>query len=163
MEKYIISALVQNNAGVLARVSSLFGRRGFNIDSLTVSPTTNPKCSRISIVVIGDIYILDQVLKQMAKLEECIQVTHIDDQDAFCREMALVKFEASPSERNAIREVCDLYSAKIVSEGDDFIIVSISGTPSDLDVFFSVISNFHVIESSRTGVTAMYKDKRSKN
>lgn len=163
MEKYIISALVQNNAGVLARVSSLFGRRGFNIDSLTVSPTTDPKRSRISIVVIGDTYILDQVLKQMAKLEECIQVTHIDDQDAFCREMALVKFAADASERNAIREVCDIYSANVVSEGDDFIIISISGTPSELDVFLSVVSNFRIIESSRTGVTAMYKDKRTKN
>ncbi|MGN1031546.1 MAG: acetolactate synthase small subunit [Butyricicoccaceae bacterium] len=163
MEKYIISALVQNNSGVLARVSSLFGRRGFNIDSLTVSPTTDPTKSRISIVVIGDTYILDQVLKQMEKLEECIEVTHIDDQDAFCREMALVKFAADVSERNAIREVCDIYKASVVSEGDDFIIVSVMGTPSMLDVFLSVISNFNVIESSRTGVTAMYKDKRTKN
>lgn len=162
MEKYIISALVQNNSGVLARVSSLFGRRGFNIDSLTVSPTTDPKCSRISIVVIGDAYILDQVLKQMAKLEECIQVMHIDEQDAFCREMALVKFAGNAAARNAIREVCDIYSANVVSEGEDFIIVSISGTPADLDVFLSVASNFKIIESSRTGVTAMYKDMRTK-
>ena len=74
-----------------------------------------------------------------------------------------MKFAADASERNAIREVCDIYSANVVSEGDDFIIISISGTPSELDVFLSVVSNFNIIESSRTGVTAMYKDKRTKN
>ena len=77
MEKYIISAVVQNNSGVLARVSSLFGRRGFNIYSLTVSPTVDEKFSRITIVTVGDAYTLDQILKQMRKLEECVEVVHI--------------------------------------------------------------------------------------
>ena len=79
MEKYIVAALVRNHSGVLARVSSLFGRRGFNIDSLTVSPTMDEDISRITLVTIGDEYTLEQILKQMKKLEECISVVHIDE------------------------------------------------------------------------------------
>lgn len=155
MKKYIISVLVQNHSGVLARVSSLFGRRGFNIESLTVSPTTDETRSRITIVVLGDSYILDQVLKQVAKLEECIHVQHIQQDDAFCLELVLVKLRGDAADFEAIREVCDVYHADIVESEGDTMIVHKSGTPAEVDMFLSVIANFHVLESSRTGVTAM--------
>lgn len=160
MEKYIISALVQNNAGVLARVSSLFGRRGFNIYSLTVSPTVDERISRITIVVIGDEYTLEQVLKQMQKLEECIEVSHIDEADAFCRELALIKIAGDEAVRESVREVCALYQAEVVDSSEESIIVRINGTPSTIDTFLSIIDSFNIVESSRTGITEVHKDKK---
>ena len=160
MEKYIISALVQNNAGVLARVSSLFGRRGFNIYSLTVSPTVDERISRITIVVIGDEYTLEQVLKQMQKLEECIEVSHIDEADAFCRELALIKIAGDEAVRESVREVCALYQAEVVDSSEESIIVRINGTPSTIDTFLSIIDSFNIVESSRTGITVVHKDKK---
>ena len=160
MEKYIISALVQNNAGVLARVSSLFGRRGFNIYSLTVSPTVDERISRITIVVIGDEYTLEQVLKQMQKLEECIEVSHIDEADAFCRELALIKRAGDEAVRESVREVCALYQAEVVDSSSESIIIRINGTPSTIDTFLSIIDSFNIVESSRTGITAVHKDKK---
>ena len=160
MEKYIISALVQNNAGVLARVSSLFGRRGFNIYSLTVSPTVDERISRITIVVIGDEYTLEQVLKQMQKLEECIEVSHIDEAEAFCRELALIKIAGDEAVRESVREVCALYKAEVVDSSSESIIVRINGTPSTIDTFLSIIDSFNIVESSRTGITAVHKDKK---
>lgn len=160
MEKYIISALVQNNSGVLARVSSLFGRRGFNIYSLTVSPTVDERISRITIVVIGDEYTLEQVLKQMQKLEECIEVSHIDEADAFCRELALIKIAGDEAVRESVREVCALYQAEVVDSSSESIIIRINGTPSTIDTFLSIIGSFNIIESSRTGITAVHKDKK---
>lgn len=157
MEKYIISSVVENRSGVLARVTSLFGRRGFNIDSLTVSPTLDEAVSRITMVVIGDEYTLGQVLKQMGKLEECISVVHIKEEEAHCRELVLVKIAADQATRESIREICSIYGAGIINETEKTVIVRMNGTPTDVNKFLSVISNFDVIESSRTGITAMYK------
>lgn len=159
MEKYIISAVVQNNSGVLARVSSLFGRRGFNIYSLTVSPTVDEKFSRITIVTVGDAYTLDQILKQMRKLEECVEVVHIKEDEAFCRELALIKIAGDANVQESIRELCDVYQANVVNAGEHSIIVRISGVPSKLDTFLSIMQNFNVVESSRTGITAVHWDK----
>ena len=159
MEKYIISAVVQNNSGVLARVSSLFGRRGFNIYSLTVSPTVDEKFSRITIVTVGDAYTLDQILKQMRKLEECVEVVHIKEDEAFCRELALIKIAGDANVQESIRELCDVYQADVVNAGEHSIIVRISGVPPKLDTFLSIMQNFDVVESSRTGITAVHWDK----
>ena len=91
MEKYILSVLVKNNAGVLARISSLFGRRGFNIDSLTVSPTNNDTISRITIITRGDEKTLEQIIKQVSKLEETLWIEHLWEDECYCRELVFVK------------------------------------------------------------------------
>lgn len=158
MEKYILSVTVQNNAGVLARVSSLFGRRGYNIDSLTVSATTDPKISRMSIIVQGDEPILEQIIKQLLKLEEVQRVDHLQEDDSCCSELVFVKLKAeSASERDAIRQLCTLYDAEIVETTDETMIVELAEVPSRIDAFLDVISNFEIIEMSRSGVTAIEK------
>ena len=158
MQKYILSVIVQNNAGVLARVSSLFGRRGYNIDSLTVSATTNPKISRMSIIVQGDEPILEQIIKQLLKLEEVMRVDHLQEDDSCCSELVFVKLEAqNGSVRDDIRQLCGLYDAHIVETSDNAMIVELSDVPSRIDAFLDVISNFEVIEMSRSGVTAIQK------
>ena len=158
MQKYILSVVVQNNAGVLARVSSLFGRRGYTIGSLTVSATTNPKISRMSIIVQGDEPILEQIIKQLLKLEEVMRVDHLQEDDSCCSELVFVKLEAqNGSVRDDIRQLCGLYDAHIVETSDNAMIVELSDVPSRIDAFLDVISNFEVIEMSRSGVTAIQK------
>ena len=158
MQKYILSVTVQNNAGVLARVSSLFGRRGYNIDSLTVSATTNPKISRMSIIVQGDEPILEQIIKQLLKLEEVMRVDHLQEEESCCSELVFVKLRAETgSTRDDIRQLCGLYDAHIVESSDNAMIVELSDVPSRIDAFLDVISNFEVIEMSRSGVTAIQK------
>ena len=156
MEKYILSVVVQNNAGVLARVSSLFGRRGYNIDSLTVSATTDPKISRITIVVRGDDAILEQIIKQVSKLEETIQVTHLPESEAYCRELVFVKVAAEDAlVRESAREVAEVYGAHVVQSKGEQLILELTEVPSRIDAFLSVIANFKIVETCRSGVTAM--------
>lgn len=158
MEKYILSVTVQNNAGVLARVSSLFGRRGYNIDSLTVSATTDPKISRMSIIVQGDEPILEQIIKQLLKLEEVQRVDHLQEDESCCSELVFVKMRAeNANERDAIRQLCSLYAAHIVESTGQTMIIELSEVPSRIDAFLDVISNFEIIEMSRSGVTAIEK------
>ena len=158
MQKYILSVTVQNNAGVLARVSSLFGRRGYNIDSLSVSATTDPKVSRMSIIVQGDEPILEQIIKQLLKLEEVQRVDHLQEDDSCCSELVFVKLHAeNGSVRDAIRQLCDLYDAHIVESTEQSMIVELSEVPSRIDAFLDVVSNFEVMEMSRSGVTAIQK------
>ena len=158
MQKYILSVTEQNNAPVLARVSSLFGRRGYNIDSLTVSATTDPKISRMSIIVQGDEPILEQIIKQLLKLEEVMRVDHLQEDESCCSELVFVKLRAeSGSTRDDIRQLCGLYDAHIVETSDNAMIVELSDVPSRIDAFLDVVSNFEVIEMSRSGVTAIQK------
>ena len=158
MQKYILSVTVQNNAGVLARVSSLFGRRGYNIDSLTVSATTDPKVSRMSIIVQGDEPILEQIMKQLSKLEEVICVDHLEEEDSCCSELVFVKLKDEAGDvRDAIRQHCKLYGAAIIESTERALIVELSEVPSRIDAFLDVISNFQVLEMSRSGVTAIEK------
>ncbi len=158
MKKYILSVIVQNNAGVLARVSSLFGRRGYNIDSLTVSATTDPRISRMSIVVTGDEAVLEQVLKQVSKLEEVIRVDHLQEDDSYCRELVFVKLQAKTGDvRDSIRQIADLYGARVVESTGGEIITELTEIPSRIDAFLDVVSNFKVLEMCRSGVTAILK------
>lgn len=156
MQKFILSVTVQNNAGVLARVSSLFGRRGYNIDSLTVSATNDPRVSRMSIIVQGDEVILEQIIKQLDKLEEVMRVDHLEEDDSICSELVFVKLHAqSPSTRDDIRQLCSLYEGRIVDSTEEELIVELANVPSRIDAFLDVISNFEIAEMCRSGVTAI--------
>lgn len=158
MQKHILSVTVRNNAGVLARVSSLFGRRGFNIDSLTVSATTDPAISRMCIIVTADEATLEQVIKQVSKLEEAVWVEQLWEEESYCRELVFVKVLAESSGvRDSIREVAEVYHANIVESNRSAIIVELTEVPSRVDAFLSVLSNFEILEMCRSGVTAMVK------
>ena len=158
MQKHILSVMVQNNAGVLARVASLFGRRGFNIESLTVSATTNPAISRMSIIVTGDEATLEQIIKQLSKLEEALWVEQLWEDDSYCRELVFVKVLAETGDvRDSIRDVAEVYNANIVLSTPNSSIVELTEVPSRIDAFLGVIANFEVVEMCRSGVTAMMK------
>ncbi|MEG1608290.1 MAG: acetolactate synthase small subunit [Clostridia bacterium] len=159
--KHIISIVVRNNSGVLARVSSLFGRRGFNIDSLSVSATDDPQISRITVVVDGDEATLDQVVKQTYKLIDTISVTALKEENAVCRELMLVKVvrENDLPFDNSILALTDKYGAFILDVTKSSLIIELSGTSQTVDEFMSQLENnqstFKISRVCRTGITAM--------
>ncbi|NLY72028.1 MAG: acetolactate synthase small subunit [Clostridiales bacterium] len=158
LKRYILSVLVQNNPGVLARVASLFGRRGYNIDSLTVSETNNPGISIITLTVTGDENILEQIIKQASKLEEVIKVHHIQEQHALSRELLLIKMKIDSETRTSLREISEIYEAKIVDLAPASMIIELTGTTQNIDAFLGIMKDFTIIEMCRTGVTALEKD-----
>jgi acetolactate synthase-1/3 small subunit len=132
--KYVLGVLVDNHPGVLSKVSGLFSRRGFNIDSLAVGVTENPEISRITIVVDGDEYIVDQLTKQLNKLINVIKVAIIGE-DSISRELALIKVRATPVTRNQIVDIVNIFRAKVVDVNRDSIIVEITGDAGRLRHF----------------------------
>lgn len=158
MQKYILSVIVENNAGVLARVAILFGRRGYNIDSLTVSEMNNPGTSNITLTVTGDEAILEQIIKQASKLEEVIAVHHLVDNSTLSRELLLIKMEIDSANRTSLREISDIYEAKIVDLSPKSMIIELTGTPQKIDAFLGMMKEFQILEMCRTGLTALEKD-----
>ena len=133
MDKFVLSVLVKNKAGVLSRVSGLFSRRGYNIDSLTVCETSNPEHSRMTIVVKGDEYILEQIKKQLAKREEVISINKCESMSSVEREMALIKVKAEANNRGTIIETCDIYKARIVDVSLTSVIIEITGSEEKIE------------------------------
>ncbi|MCZ9313027.1 MAG: acetolactate synthase small subunit [Methanocorpusculum sp.] len=154
-KKEVLSVLVDNHSGVLARVSSLFGRRGYNIDSLTVSATNDPHISRITIVVSGDETIIRQIISQTRKLVETRDIFALNENRSLLRELLLVKLAANESKRSAIREVAEIYGAAIVDLSVDSMIVELTGAPTKIDAFLEVIKEYDIVEMCRTGITAL--------
>ncbi len=155
MEKFVLSVLVENHAGVLSRVSGLFSRRGYNIDSLTVCETGNPGQSRMTIVVNGDSYILEQIEKQLSKLVEVISIKHLEKDSTTQREMALIKVKAEGTERSVIIETCEIYRAHIVDVGIKSVIVEATGSEEKIESLIRLLEPYGILEYVKTGLTAM--------
>lgn len=155
MQKEVLSVLVDNHSGVLTRVASLFGRRGFNIDSLTVSTTDDPAISRITIVVHDDAAVLEQIIKQTARLEETREIFSLDASHSLLRELLLVKVEADETQRAPIREIASIYKAKIIDLSRGSMVMELTGEPDKIDGFLDVLTPYKILEMCRTGVTAL--------
>ncbi len=155
MKKQVVSLLVDNHAGVLTRISSLFGRRGFNIDSLTVSATDDPAISRITLVVDDDDALLAQVMLQTARLEETRKVFRLDTARSLLRELLLIKVAADSSNRSELREIAGIYKAKIIDLSPQRMVLELTGEPEKIDAFLKMFENFHILEMGRTGITAL--------
>lgn len=155
MDRFVLSVLVENKAGVLSRVSGLFSRRGYNIDSLTVCETHNPNQSRMTIVVRGDEYILEQIQKQLAKLQEVISIKKAERTTSVQREMALVKVKAEANTRGTIIETCDIYKARIVDVGLESVIIEITGSEEKIESLLRLLQPYGILEYVRTGLNCM--------
>ena len=158
MKKHILSIIVENNAGVLARVSSLFGRRGYNIDSLTVSETNNPGTSNITMTVTGDENILEQIIKQV----EVISVKHLADNSSLSRELLLIKMQVDSASRAELREISEIYEATIVDLAPRSMMIELTGTTQKIDAFLLMMEEYKILEMCRTGVTALERDSAVK-
>ena len=154
-QRKVVSLLVDNQAGVLARVSSLFTRRGFNIESLTVSATNDPTISRITVTVYGDDNKLNQLLLQTERLEVTRQVFVLDDRTALQRELLLLKVAATVVNRAELREIASIYKAKIIDLSPDSMVFELTGKPSKIDAFLVMFQDYDILEMCRTGVTAI--------
>jgi acetolactate synthase-1/3 small subunit len=155
--KQTISILVENHAGVLSRVSGLFARRGFNIDSLAVGITDNPAISRITIVVDGDDYVLEQVEKQLNKLIDVIKVRELGPVTSIQRETMLIKVKASAKTRGDILDVVRVTGAKICDVSTKTITVELCDSPDRLEILQQLLTPFGVEEIVRTGAIAIEK------
>ncbi len=157
MEKKYISILVANSEGVLARLSSLFCQRGFNIDSLTVSATNDPSLSRITITTMGDEAELTQIMRQTEKLHEFKGFFELKQNQALLRELLMVKVEASETNRSALREIAAIYKAKIIDLSKSSMVFELTGEPEKLDAFLEILGTYDIMEVCRTGVTALQR------
>jgi len=159
--KHTLSVLVENKPGVLARVSGLFSRRGFNIDSLAVGVTENPEISRMTIVVEGDDRILEQVIKQLNKLIDVIKVSDIKPDSSIDRELALIKVEAGPKERPEVMQIADIFRARIIDVGTRTLVVEITGDVSKINAMTDLLRRFGIKEMVRTGKVSMLRGTKA--
>ncbi|MDR3311664.1 MAG: acetolactate synthase small subunit [Spirochaetaceae bacterium] len=155
--RYILSVLVDNHAGVLSRVSGLFSRRGFNIDSLTVGETHHRGRSRMTIVVCGDEYVLEQITKQLSKLVEVISITHCNPPDTVMREMVLVKVAADYATRGGVIETANIFRARIVDVAPESIVIEATGSEDKVASLIKLLEPYGILELMRTGITAMLR------
>jgi acetolactate synthase, small subunit len=154
----VLSILVQNNYGVLARISSLFGRRGYNIDTLTVSNTDDPEISRITLTVQGLENEINQIILQTSKLEEVIKVDVLEQNKSVMREIVLAKIKTNSDNRSKMVEVATIYKGSIIDLSPTSMIVEVTGKPTKINAFIKILEDFEILEICRTGITAMSRD-----
>ena len=153
----VFSLLVDNNPGVLSRVSGLFSRRGYSIDSITAGVTADPRFTRITIVASGDELILSQIEKQVRKLEDVIEIKVLQPEDPVYRELIMVKVRANKTERTEIISVADIFRAKIVDVEKDSLMVELTGNGSKVDAFLELLEGYEILELARTGITGLQR------
>lgn len=158
---HTLTVLVQNRAGVLARVAGLFARRGYNIESLAVAPTDDESLSRITIVVDVESAPLDQIVKQLFKLINVVSISELDPRDSVERELLLVTVKAEGEVRARVLELVQIFEAKILNVGQTAITVSLEGSPIKVDDFEALLRPYGIVELQRTGRVALPKLDRT--
>ena len=160
MGKHTLSVLVENKPGVLARISGLFARRGFNIESLAVGPTEIPDVSRMTIVVNVETKPLEQVVKQLNKLVPVLKIVELDKDASVERELLLIKVKASPETRAQIVEIADIFRSKIVDVAPGALTIEATGSPDKLAALTDMLRPYGVREFVRTGLVALARGDR---
>ena len=155
MTKYVFGILVANKFGVLTRVSSMFTRRGFNIDTLTVGETQSPEFSRITISMMGDEYSKTQIIKQLDKLHDVKQVEVMERDDTVTRELLLIKIKNDSATRQDVLSAVDVFRSKIIDYSPDALCVEITGESSKINAFIELVKPYGIMEMCRTGLVAL--------
>lgn len=155
MSRMVLSLLVDNIPGVLSRVTGLFSRRGYNIDSLTVGVTEDERFSRMTVAVTGDHPVLEQISNQLLKLEDVRTITKLTDDGSVCRELVLVKVISDASTRQEVIAVADIFRAKIVDVSTDSLMIELTGNQAKIDAFIHLLEGFKITELVRTGITGL--------
>lgn len=161
MEKHVLSALVKNSSGVLSRVSGLFSRRGYNIDSLTVGRTEDPSISRMTITLMGDDNVLEQVKKQLNKLEDVVRVIDFKANESVYRELVLIKVKANAENRAAINETVKIFRSKIIDLSTDTLTIELTGDEDKISALINLMKEYGIQELVRTGVTALQRGEKT--
>ncbi len=153
--RHIISILVENKFGVLARIAGMFSGRGFNIETLNVGPMMDNKLSRITTTIIGDSDSLDQAIKQLNKLINVIEVSEFSDGQATERELLMLKVSASAGQRSEVMQVCDIFRAKIIDVAPESVNIEMTGNANKVTAFLNLIEPYGIVEMARTGNLAL--------
>lgn len=156
----VYSLLVDNTSGVLSRISGLFSRRGYSIDSITAGVTADPRFTRITIVTSGDELILSQIEKQVRKLEDVIEIKVLNPEESVYRELIMIKVRANASERSEIISVTDIFRAKIVDVESNSLIIELTGNQSKLEAFLNLLDGYEILELARTGITGLQRGSK---
>lgn len=155
MRTKVFQLLVDNTSGVLSRISGLFSRRGYNIESITAGVTADPKYTRITIVTSGDDEILEQIEKQVSKLVDVRAIRELEPESSVYRELALVKVKATADDRQNIIALSDVFRAKIIDVAKDSLIVELTGNQSKIEAFLNLLDGYEILELARTGIAGL--------
>jgi acetolactate synthase-1/3 small subunit len=159
--RHVISVLVENNIGVLARIAGMFSSRGFNIDSLAVGETTDPTISRLTLVSTGDDKIIEQIIKQLRKLIDIIRVQDLSEESHVERELVLVKVACDRTNRAEIMEIAAIFRARIVDVGPESLVIEVVGAQDKTAALIDLLAPFGVLESARTGSIGLARGKQA--
>lgn len=155
MRKQVLSILVENTPSVLSHVAGLFSRRGYNIDSISAGVTADPRVTRITIVTSGDDEILEQIGKQVAKLEDVLHVQILDPDASVQTELMLVKVAAKTADRQNILSISDIFHGKVVDVNHDSMVIEVTGHEDKLESFLDMLDGYDILELARTGLTGL--------
>ena len=155
MRRKVFQLLVDNTSGVLSRISGLFSRRGYNIESITAGVTADPRFTRITIVTSGDDEILDQIEKQVEKLVDVRDIKELEPDNSVYRELALIKVRTNNEQRQGVIAVADIFRAKIIDVASDSLIVELTGNQDKIDAFIKLLDGYEILELARTGIAGL--------
>ena len=156
----VYSLIVDNTTGVLSRISGLFSRRGYSIDSITAGVTADPRFTRITIVASGDELILAQIEKQVRKLEDVVEIKVLKPEESVYRELIMIKVRANKAERSEIISVADIFRAKIVDVEKESLMIELTGNQSKLEAFLKLLDGYEILELARTGITGLSRGSK---
>ena len=151
----VIQLIVDNTSGVLSRISGLFSRRGYNIESITAGITADPRYTRITIVTSGDADILEQIEKQVGKLIDVRDIKVLPPEESVYRELVLIKVKVGEDKRQALATVCDVFRSKIIDITKDSMIIELTGTQYKINAFIEMMSDYEILEIARTGIAGL--------
>ena len=155
MKKKVFQLLVDNTSGVLSRISGLFSRRGYNIESITAGVTADPRITRITIVASGDDEILDQIEKQVSKLVDVRDIKELKPKFSVYRELALIKVKVSAEKRQGVLSIADIFRGNIIDVSKDGLIIELTGDQEKIDAFLNLLDGYEILELARTGIAGL--------
>lgn len=155
MQKKVFQLLVNNTSGVLSRISGLFARRGYNVESITAGVTADSRITRITIVASGDDEILEQIEKQLSKLEDVRNIKELKPEKSVYRELIMVKVRATAEQRQSVISVADIFRAKIIDIAPESLMIELTGNQQKIDAFISLLEGYEILELARTGIAGL--------
>lgn len=155
MQKKVFQLLVNNTSGVLSRISGLFARRGYNVESITAGVTADSRITRITIVASGDDEILEQIEKQLSKLEDVRNIKELQPEKSVYRELIMVKVRATAEQRQSVISVADIFRAKIIDIAPESLMIELTGDQQKIDAFISLLEGYEILELARTGIAGL--------
>jgi acetolactate synthase-1/3 small subunit len=155
MQQKVFQLLVDNTSGVLSRISGLFSRRGYNIESITAGVTADPRFTRITIVTSGDDEVLEQIEKQVGKLVDVRDIKELKPDESVYRELVLIKVKASAEQRQSIIAIADIFRAKIIDVAAESLIIELTGNQNKIEAFIGLLDGHEILELARTGIAGL--------